>query len=90
VSILEIFSQMSMVESKGSDHEFRNRSVISALVSQPLTCYRTRLVGLAALTGTVTSEALYSSTIFRQQVPVIVSALLFNICDADLIVLEAE
>ncbi|KAI0030716.1 hypothetical protein K488DRAFT_87530 [Vararia minispora EC-137] len=74
-AILEMFSQMSMVEAKGTDHEFRNR---------------TRLVGLAALTGAVTSEALYSSTNFWQQVPVIVSALLFNICDVELGVLEAE
>lgn len=50
----------------------------------------TRLVGLAALTGAVTSEGLYSSTTFRHQVSHIVSALLFNIQDVDLSVLENE
>ncbi|THH15379.1 hypothetical protein EW146_g5089 [Bondarzewia mesenterica] len=49
MSILSKFSQMSIASSKTSDKEFRNR---------------TRLVGLAALTGAVTSEALYSSTYF--------------------------
>ncbi|KAI0320684.1 hypothetical protein OF83DRAFT_1238625 [Amylostereum chailletii] len=75
MSILDKFSAMSTVESRLTDHEFRNR---------------THLVGLAALTGAVTSEALYSSTSFRQQVPIIVSALFFNIQGVDLTALESE
>ncbi|KAA1466315.1 hypothetical protein DENSPDRAFT_831122 [Dentipellis sp. KUC8613] len=75
MSILDRFAQMSVVDSKSSDHEFRNR---------------TRLVGLAALTGVVTSEALYSSTSFRSQVKKIVPALIMNIHDVEISVLENE
>ncbi|TFY83940.1 hypothetical protein EWM64_g59 [Hericium alpestre] len=75
MSILDRFSQMSAITSKSSDHEFRNR---------------TRLVGLAALSGAVTSEALYGSNSFRIQASKIVSALVINVHDVDLSTLENE
>ncbi|KAI0053018.1 hypothetical protein FA95DRAFT_1055084 [Auriscalpium vulgare] len=75
LSILEKFAKMSTAGSRSQDLEYRNR---------------TRLVGLAALTGAVTSEALYSSTTFRHQVSHIVSALLINVQEVEIAVLENE
>lgn len=51
---------------------------------------RTRLVGLAALTGAVTSEALYSSTQFASQVSIVVPALMVNILEVDISTLDME
>ncbi|KAI0068810.1 hypothetical protein BV25DRAFT_1844547 [Artomyces pyxidatus] len=75
LSILERFARMSTTVSITDDAEFRNR---------------TRLVGLAALTGAVTSEALYASTTFRHQVSIIVPALLLNLQEVEISVLENE
>ena len=47
-------------------------------------------MGIAALTGVVTSEALYSSSTFDQQAPIVVSALLTNLQDVDIGILESE
>ena len=52
--------------------------------------YRTRLVGLAALNGVVTSEALYSSSTFKGQVSILVPAILSNLQEIELSVLEDE
>jgi hypothetical protein len=51
---------------------------------------RTRLVGLAALTSVVTSEALYSSSTFNVQVTTLVPALLGNLQEVELSGLEDE
>lgn len=47
-------------------------------------------MGLAALTGAVTSEALYSSTQFASQVSTIVPALMLNILEVDISTLDME
>lgn len=47
-------------------------------------------MGLAALTGAVTSEALYSSTQFASQVSTIVPALMVNILEVDISTLDME
>jgi len=57
---------------------------------QPQTAHRTRLVGLAALTSVVTSEALYSSSTFNVQVNTLVPALLSNLQEVELSTLEDE
>ena len=51
---------------------------------------RTRLVGLAVLTSVVTSEALYSSSTFNDQVTALVPALLSNLQEVELSALEDE
>ncbi|KAG9317451.1 hypothetical protein JVU11DRAFT_1651 [Chiua virens] len=67
--VLGLFAKLSTTEIKSVDYELRNR---------------TRLVGLAAITGVVTSEALYfSSTQFKSQVSKIIRALLFHILHPD-------
>ncbi|KAG1755543.1 hypothetical protein EDB19DRAFT_1891798 [Suillus lakei] len=74
LAVLRRFVQLSTAEVKSVDHELRNR---------------TRLVGLAALTGAVNSEALYcSSTQYKPQVSIISHALLFHVMNADLSVLD--
>ncbi|KDQ64639.1 hypothetical protein JAAARDRAFT_28278 [Jaapia argillacea MUCL 33604] len=74
IATLQRFSAMSRVESKTRDHEIRNR---------------TRLIGLAALTGAVTSEALYSaSSHFKPQASIIIPALLVTIFETKLQLLE--
>ncbi|KAH9006927.1 hypothetical protein EDB86DRAFT_3060946 [Lactarius hatsudake] len=75
LSILERFCRMSRAVSSSGDSEFTNR---------------TRLVGLAALTGVVTSEALYSSSTFKTQVSVLVPAVLSSLQEVELSVLEDE
>jgi protein EFR3 len=52
--------------------------------------YRTRLVGLAVINGVVTSEALYSSSTFKDQVATLVPAILSNLQEIELSVLEDE
>ena len=49
-----------------------------------LTSDRTRLVGLAAITSTVNSEALHSSNTFNEQIKSIIFALLSNLFNADI------
>ena len=50
-----------------------------------------RIIGLSALTGAVASEALYnSSSQFKSQVSAIVPALLVNLLEVDLLVLDRE
>ncbi|KAF8557003.1 hypothetical protein OG21DRAFT_1407944 [Imleria badia] len=67
--VLAHFAKQSTAEIKSVDYELRNR---------------TRLVGLAAITGVVNSEALYSSsTQFKSQVSRIIRALLFHILHSD-------
>lgn len=51
---------------------------------------RIRLVGLAALTSVVTSEALYSSSTFNDQVTTLIPALLSNLQEVELLALEDE
>jgi protein EFR3 len=60
------------------------------LVSTLNVVYRTRLVGLAAINGVVTSEALYSSSTFKDQVATLVPATLSNLQEIELSVLEDE
>ncbi|KAI0347191.1 hypothetical protein BDW22DRAFT_1351558 [Trametopsis cervina] len=53
--------------------------------------YRTRLVGLAALIGVVTSEALYNSTTqLKMQISTFIPALLIPLTDVEISVLEHE
>ncbi|KAG1783176.1 hypothetical protein EV702DRAFT_1176389 [Suillus placidus] len=74
LAVLRRFAQLSTADVKSVDHELRNR---------------TRLVGLAALTGAVNSEALYcSSNHYKPQVSVISRALLFHVMNAELSVLD--
>lgn len=57
----------------------------------PLTFDRTRLIGLAAVTGAVTSEVLYNSSMqYKMQVPVIIPALLPNLLHTEVSVLSRE
>ncbi|KAG2156199.1 hypothetical protein DEU56DRAFT_224351 [Suillus clintonianus] len=74
LAVLRRFAQQSTADVKSVDHELRNR---------------TRLVGLAALTGAVNSEALYcSSSQYKPQASIISRALLFHVMNADLSVLD--
>ncbi|KAG0709779.1 hypothetical protein DFH29DRAFT_885776 [Suillus ampliporus] len=74
LAVLRRFAQQSTADVKSVDHELRNR---------------TRLVGLAALTGAVNSEALYcSSNQYKPQVSIISRSLLFHVMHADLSVLD--
>lgn len=74
LAVLRRFAQLSTADVKSVDHELRNR---------------TRLVGLAALTGAVNSEALYcSSNQYKPQVSIISRALLFHVMNAELSVLD--
>ncbi|KAG1840083.1 hypothetical protein DFJ58DRAFT_858586 [Suillus subalutaceus] len=74
LAVLRRFAQLSTADVKSVDHELRNR---------------TRLVGLAALTGAVNSEALYcSSNHYKPQVSIISRALLFHVMNAELSVLD--
>lgn len=58
------------------------------LIHEP---YSTRLVGLAALTSVVTSEALYhSSTQLQAQVTTLIPAILMPLLEVDLHVLDHE
>lgn len=51
----------------------------------------TRLVGLAALTGVVTSEALYNSTTqLKAQISTFMPALLIPLLETDVSTLDAE
>ena len=59
-------------------------------VRRPQVAHRIRLVGLAALTSVVTSEALYSSSTFNDQVTTLIPALLSNLQEVDLPALEDE
>jgi hypothetical protein len=52
--------------------------------------HRIRLVGLAALTSVVTSEALYSSSTFNVQVTSLIPPLLSNLQEVELPALEDE
>lgn len=84
---------MCGVEAKNNDLEDRNRCVGANVVPamNDLNWNRTRLIGLGALTGAVASEALYnSSSQFRSQVSVIVSAFTSNILQSDMHGLEHE
>jgi hypothetical protein len=68
--------------------------VCSSLVLLPRTLIlriRQRLVGIAALTGVVTSEALYHPTSeFSNQVSIIIPGLLLTLQEADVEVLKDE
>ncbi|KAG2154934.1 uncharacterized protein EDB93DRAFT_124660 [Suillus bovinus] len=74
LAVLRRFAQLSTADVKSVDHELRNR---------------TRLVGLAALTGAVNSEALYcSSNQYKPQALIVSRALLFHVMNAELSVLD--
>lgn len=75
LSVLGRFSTMSRASSPTGDSDFTNRI---------------RLVGLAALTSVVTSEALYSSSTFNVQVTTLIPALLSNLQEVELSALEDE
>ncbi|KAG6378718.1 hypothetical protein JVT61DRAFT_12991 [Boletus reticuloceps] len=67
--VLGHFAKQSIAEIKSVDYELRNR---------------TRVVGLAAITGVVNSEALYiSSTQFKSQASRIIRALLFHVLQSE-------
>lgn len=85
-----------LCESNGlkGDSENRNRCVDcvrSAAESHSLRTSRTRIVGLGALSGAVTSAALFHSpTEFQRQVDAIIPPILFNIQSHDLDRLNEE
>lgn len=84
---------MCLAEAKSEDHEERNRRALYfSLYHDVLNgIHRTRLVGLSALTGAVTSSALYNSSAeFKTQVAIITPALLLTIQQAELSVLNDE
>ena len=93
MSILDVFSSMSAVESKSDDHEVRNRHV--GRLGHILIPWhnhhipRTRLVGLAVLNGVASSEALFNCrNHFKDQVTAIVTALMVTIFQVDIPELE--
>ncbi|KAG6333667.1 hypothetical protein ID866_5425 [Astraeus odoratus] len=74
LTIIKLFAAQCNTETKSSDHELRNR---------------TRLVGLAAITGVVNSEALYTSpTQFKPQVSSLTGALLSHVILTDTAILD--
>jgi protein EFR3 len=95
LAVLQKFATLSTSSGKGdSDSEFLNRHVVSRVQGcgvYSYCLYRTRLVGLAALTGAISSDALYSSIeSAKSQVAVIVPALLRNASQAGLILLMEQ
>ncbi|EPQ59402.1 hypothetical protein GLOTRDRAFT_70807 [Gloeophyllum trabeum ATCC 11539] len=71
---LKQFAEFSRANGKARDAEVRNR---------------TRLVGLSALSGAVTSEALYTaSQLFREQVSFITSAVLVTVFEVRVLTLD--
>ncbi|KDQ20494.1 hypothetical protein BOTBODRAFT_309207 [Botryobasidium botryosum FD-172 SS1] len=75
ITILQRFAELSVFEGKG-DVEVKNR---------------TRLVGIAALTGAIGSDALYtSSSQFESQVGRIAPALVRNLYEAGVVVLREQ
>jgi len=90
MSILDVFSSMSAVQSK-SDDEVRNRSVDSVILDPRDDCNfcRTRLVGLAVLNGVSSSEALFNCrNHFKDQITAIITALMVTIFQVDIPELE--
>ncbi|KAG8906442.1 plasma membrane localization protein [Tulasnella sp. 403] len=76
LNVLRTFSMMSVWDSEKGDDEFRSR---------------TRLVGLAALSSAIQSDALFNSmSIFSEEVSIIVTALLRIITAADIATLNTE
>ncbi|KAF8517830.1 hypothetical protein JB92DRAFT_2904721 [Gautieria morchelliformis] len=76
MTALQCFSTTSRVATEKGDGETQNRQ---------------RLVGIAAMTGTVTSDALYHSTAeFPRQVSTIIPGLLMTLCEADMDVVKVE
>ncbi|KII95247.1 hypothetical protein PLICRDRAFT_207863 [Plicaturopsis crispa FD-325 SS-3] len=70
ISTLRRFASLGAVEAQTNDHEVRNR---------------TRLIGLAALTGSVNSEALYNTTThFQEQVSTILRPILLTLLQASI------
>lgn len=64
---------------------------VTLQVYNVLTQIRQRLVGIAALTGVVTSDALYHSTSeFPKQISIIIPGLLTTLYEADLEVVKVE
>ena len=89
MSILDVFSSMSAIESKSDDHEVRNRSVDSVISGSLTDSRRTRLVGLAVLNGVASSEALFNCrNHFKDQVTAIVTALMVTILQVGIPELE--
>jgi len=89
MSILDVFSSMSAIESKSDDHEVRNRSADSVISGSLTDSRRTRLVGLAVLNGVASSEALFNCrNHFKDQVTAIVTALMVTILQVGIPELE--
>ena len=93
MSILDVFSSMSSVESKSDDHEMRNRHVGRSrhfwIPRHNCDINRTRLVGLAVLNGVAYSEALFNCrNHFKGQVSAIVTALVVTVFQVDIPDLE--
>jgi protein EFR3 len=93
MSILDVFSSMSAVESKSDDHEVRNRYVgrlgYFGISWHDYNFRRTRLVGLAVLNGVASSEALFNCrNHFKDQVATVVAALMVTIFQVDIPELE--
>lgn len=93
MSILNVFSTMSTVESKSDDHEVRNRYVGRLgyfwIHRRNRHICRTRLVGLAAFDGVASSEALFNCrNHFKDQAMFIITALMATIFQVDIPELE--
>lgn len=90
MSCLQVFSLMGRVESK--DEEVMNRLDRRCLLRHVTDiCCSTRLVGLAALTGVVTSEALYNSTTqLKAQISTIMPALMVPLLEVEVSILDTE
>lgn len=57
----------------------------------PITVISTRLIGLAALSGAISSEALYNDTTqFREQISIILRPLILNIYQTPLAILDEQ
>ncbi len=95
MSCLQVFSSMGKIDSISLDHEIRNRYTLPDVARTEYfadaNVSRTRLLGLAAILGVVTSEVLYySSTQFKPQISTLVPALLIPLFNVEVPVLEEE
>lgn len=80
-SALEYFVGLCRDTIEKGDSEYRNRSELLLFAcrvkSKRITHFRRRLLGIAALTGVVTSDALYhASSEFAAQVSIIIPSIL--------------
>ena len=94
MTALQCFQESSRVSVEKEDGETRNRWVVVRqfdILSCSHSTTRQRLVGIAALTGVVTSDALYhSASEFAKQVSILIPGLLLTLYEADLDMVKVE